>query len=280
MGNGIELVRVAASTTQGKPHEGGACGAQHVIDFIGPLLSRQSDVWALNDIHRTTHQEPGGHVPAQRVSSNLLADELVVGLVGVECLDHVVPEPPCAQPLSVGLKTIALGEPDNIEPMASPAFSIAGILEHSIQQSLPGSGLHVRHKRGQLVWSRRNPQHHQVQPPNERRTIGLDRRRQPTLGETGLNEGIHRIGRTGRDFGGRNSRSDHRQECPVWVCWRSFGRAQCQRPQRSNAEPSQEFSSRFTHRGSGCLRWIHWFPILWSPRPPPELSRCAPWPCA
>ena len=54
VGNGIELVRVAASTTQGEPHEGGTGGAQHVVDLIGPLLSRQSDVWALHDIHRTT----------------------------------------------------------------------------------------------------------------------------------------------------------------------------------------------------------------------------------
>ena len=273
-------MRVTARTTQGEPQEGCAGGAQHVVDLVGPLLSGQRDVRALDDVHRATHQEPRGHVHAQRVPGNLLADEAVVGLVGIESVDDVVAEAPSAQALSVGLKTIALGKADDIEPMPSPAFSVAGILQHAIQPALPGSGLQVGQERRHLFRSRRHPEHHQIQPPDEGSSIGLGRRRQPALGEARLNEGIHRIGSTGRDFGCGNRRSDHRLEGPVRVRRRHFGRAQGKGPHRSNPQPAPESSARSTHRGFGCLRWIHTLSTPWSPRKPLGWSRCGPWPCA
>ena len=83
LGDGIELVVVAAGATGGKAEEGGARGIDHVIEFVHALHDAQLRVLALHGIERSRDEEAGADVRAEHVPGDLPADELVVGLVAV-----------------------------------------------------------------------------------------------------------------------------------------------------------------------------------------------------
>jgi len=221
--DGVELVGVASGTAQGQPQEGRAGGADHVVDLVGALHRRQRDVGALDDVHRAGHEEPGGHVDPQGVAGDLLAQEAVVGLVGVEGLDDVVAEAPGAQPLPVGLEAVALGEADHVEPMAPPALAVAGVLEHAIHEALEGPGPRVDQERRDLFGRRRDPQHDEVESPDQGGRVRLGRWLQALPGQPLPDEGVDRVGRrrkTRRPDRDGHRGPHHRLEGPVRRWWR------------------------------------------------------------
>ena len=191
--NWIELVRMTPCATQGQAQKGGARRAHHVIQFVSPLLRRQHRIRTTHDINRPADQKTSGHIDAERVAGQLLADELVIRFVLIECGNDVIAESPCVRTFPVCFKSVALGESDHIEPMAPPAFSIPRVIEHTIHQPFKCPGLGIRQEMLDLLRRRWHAQHHQIKAANERPAIGLVRKFEPLAGQLCLDEGIDGI---------------------------------------------------------------------------------------
>jgi hypothetical protein len=123
--NRIELVVVAARAAVGHPEEHGANRVGHIVeDLLSPL--QQVPRVALVGIVAV---ERGGDTRVgiarpQLVAGELFADESIVGLVGVERVDHVVAVAPGIGPRFIRLEAFALGVPCQIEPVAAPALAV------------------------------------------------------------------------------------------------------------------------------------------------------------
>src|SRR5205085_9462580 len=84
LGNGIELVIVAAGTTRRQGQEGTGRGADHVVQLVGPLHQRQGRVRALDLVAGPADKKAGSRVGAELVAGELLQDEAVIRFVLVE----------------------------------------------------------------------------------------------------------------------------------------------------------------------------------------------------
>ena len=192
--DGIELVRVAPRTAQRETEEGGARRARHVVELVGTLLRGEHRVGTAHDVHRAADKEPGGHVHAERVSGDLLPDELVVGLVVVECGDDVIAEAPGVGPLAVRLEAVALGKANHIQPVPAPAFTVARVIKHLVHQALEGVRLFIGEKRLHLLRRRRHAEHHEVEPADEGGAIGFGGGGEFLLGELRSDERVDGVG--------------------------------------------------------------------------------------
>ncbi len=74
---------------------------------------------------RCSNQETCRGILAQRISSNLFLDELVVGCVRVESRDTVVAIWPGVGSLGVNFEAVRIRIANDIEPVLSPAFTVA-----------------------------------------------------------------------------------------------------------------------------------------------------------
>ena len=72
----------------------------------------------------------------QDVAGNLLAQEFIVRLVGVERVDHVVSITPGGGHRIVGRLTSGVGIANDIEPVASPVLAVMRRVEQSIHNLL------------------------------------------------------------------------------------------------------------------------------------------------
>ena len=86
----------------------------------------------------------------QDVAGDLLPDELVVGQVAVERLDHPVAVAPGVVADVVPLEALALAEPDDIQPVARPALAVMGRGEQPIDQLLVGLASPYRRRTARL----------------------------------------------------------------------------------------------------------------------------------
>ena len=132
LGDGIELVVVAFGAAEGEAEEGGAGGIHHVGEFIGALHELEVFVLAFDAVPRAGDDEAGGDVSAAGVASDLLEHEAVVGFVGVEGVDDVVAVAPGVGALVIGFEAGAVGEADDIEPVAGPLFAVVGGVQELI----------------------------------------------------------------------------------------------------------------------------------------------------
>ena len=127
-GDGIELVVVAARATESQSLKGPAQGIELVIhDIHAEFL-----FVGVHDCPGPDGQEARGHdllttlvvgFPGQNVSRDLLLNEAVVGLVGIERIDDVVaisPGLPCRDAATL---TQTVGIAGQIEPVPSPALT-------------------------------------------------------------------------------------------------------------------------------------------------------------
>ena len=167
LGNGVELMVVAAGAPNRQAKEGGTGDPYHVGQFVGPLLLPEQRIFAAHDILGASHQKTGGGVLAQGVPGNLLEHELVVGLVLVECPNDIVAVVVGIGPLVVGLEAGAVGIAYDVQPMAGPAFTVTWVLENFFNQLLVGVLSCVRNESFYFLGCRNQSQHVQVHPANQ-----------------------------------------------------------------------------------------------------------------
>src|SRR5689334_13606655 len=114
---------MATRASHGKAEEGAACGADHIVQFVGALVCGQDRVWAFDLVPWATDDEPCGGVFSKDIASQLLTNELIVRFVFVERTDHVVAIAPGGRARLVHFETMCFSEAHHVEPVPSPAFT-------------------------------------------------------------------------------------------------------------------------------------------------------------
>ena len=114
---------MAARTADGQPKESTGCRADHVMHFVGTLLSVQARVGAFDTIPGTADDEAGRLVRSRCIARQLLRDKVAIRLVFVEGPDYVVSIGPGIRPGLIGFEPIAFGESNHVEPMSRPSLA-------------------------------------------------------------------------------------------------------------------------------------------------------------
>ncbi len=159
LGDRVDLVVVAAGAGDRQPEEGARGRLDLLVDHVQDELPAVLGVVGL----AAEGEEPGRDdlvgplavvVGRQQVAGDLLADELVVRLVGVERGDGPVA---IAPGLGIGEVRLAarLGEPRHVEPVPAPALAEAGRGEQPIDDLGEGVGRVVRggRRRAPRAWA-------------------------------------------------------------------------------------------------------------------------------
>ena len=215
--DGIELVIVAAGAADGHPQKRRASRAHHVVEFIGTLIGREGWIGRGHPVCGAPHQKSRGGIGATGVAADLFPDELVVGLVGVERLDHPVAVGPGIGAGRVDLEAIALGKPHHIKPVPGPALAIMRRgkqrVDHAGKRfpSAAGSSAGL-HERGQLLGRGRQADEIEHHSTEECSRFGLRIEFQSLLRELLGEKGIDRVGalRASRHCG-----TCERLKCPM-----------------------------------------------------------------
>ena len=160
--NRVELVIMAPRAADAQTQEAlggvdddfveGVLSGQALGNVVGSDLARQK--------HRGRDQESRGGVATVLISSQLLPDEVGIGRVGIEGLDHVVPIRPGMGAFGVDLETMGVGVAHHIQPMLAPVLSVGRRLQEGLHHPLSGirarislegqSFLRCRRKAGQV----------------------------------------------------------------------------------------------------------------------------------
>ena len=156
LGDWIELMIMAASTGDGEPEEGLRHGVDLFIDEVHGELAAVALVVALGPDGEEARSNDLLALLAlvlilQEVTSNLLLDELVIGLVFIEGLNDVVAIAPGMRVEDVGLLATGFGISGDIQPMTAPAFAKAGRVQILIDDALHGIRRGVCEKGGNLI---------------------------------------------------------------------------------------------------------------------------------
>ena len=93
----------------------------------------------------------------QFITGQLFFNENVKGRVPVERADDIIPVSPGRRPFDVGGKAVRLCIAHQIQPVARPTFSVAGIVEESIDQFLVTFWVGVMQKAADLLGRGRQP---------------------------------------------------------------------------------------------------------------------------
>ena len=171
--NGVEFVIVAFRTTEREREEGGPRGVDHVGQFVETLRSREHNVGAFDLVAWTADEETRGGILANRVAGNLLEDESVIGLVGVQGVDDIVAIMVGIAPLNIRLEAVGFGEAHHVEPVSSPALPKMRAAHDAVDQPFPRERMTVREEIGHLARRRRQAEHVEIKPANLRAPIGL-----------------------------------------------------------------------------------------------------------
>ena len=175
MGNRIEFVVMASSTSHGQSHECTGRCADHIVQFVGPLLSGQAGIGALHAVVGTRHQKAGRFVDPHAITSKLFKQEFVEGFVFVDGSNDIVAIGPGIGAWLIRFKSIAFGKFDDIQPMPTPALAEMGRREQSVDQSFAGVGTRIVQELPKLVGRGGKTEQIECRPADECRTICFDR---------------------------------------------------------------------------------------------------------
>ncbi len=139
--DGVELMVVAASATDGEAHEREAGVFGDVVEDFLTLLHHVGSV----DVFGIKTDEAGcdegvGIVGFEFVAGDLLTEEAIVGKVVVEEPDDVVAVTMGVFAEAVVFEAFGFAVADQVEPMLSPAFAIARRSEEAIDDFGVGVG--------------------------------------------------------------------------------------------------------------------------------------------
>ena len=106
----------------------------------------------------------------QLIAGELLEDEPIEGLVGIEGADHVIAIPPGERLGGVALVAVGLGVPDQVEPVPRPALAVGRAGEQVVDQPLDRvrGPREVFQKRCPFFGRRRQPGQVEEQPAHQR----------------------------------------------------------------------------------------------------------------
>jgi hypothetical protein len=91
----------------------------------------------------------------KNIAGDLLAQKLIVGLVGIEGVNDIIPVTPC-QPYRVICRvTGGVGVTDDVQPVASPALAVSRRTQEAVDYFREGVGGMVRGERLDFLGSRR-----------------------------------------------------------------------------------------------------------------------------
>ena len=149
MGDGVELVVVAARAVDREALEGAEHVRHHVVtvEVAGLLLvdGPFSKLDVTDVVPGTCGEHPCGDdrarvILVEDISSELLCDEVRVGFVLVERADDPVPVRPGVRARLVLVITVGVGVVDDVEPVSCPTFTVAWGREQAVDLSLVGIG--------------------------------------------------------------------------------------------------------------------------------------------
>ena len=170
-----------------------------------PLLKRQLDVGAADDVVRSAHQIPRRGIDAHLIAGQLLENKLRIGQVIVERANDPIAIGPGIGPRGVGFVAVALAKANHVEPMPGPTLAIARRGQQTIDQPLVGVAGTYRSRRLRSPAAKAASRASQSRAANERGAIGFSGWLQALLFEPGQHERIdgraHTIGvatRSGR----------------------------------------------------------------------------------
>ena len=221
LAEGVELVIVAARAADRDAEE---CGADDVGHLGEHFVVRAGDVLVAGVLaQRAEAVEAAGHeeglvLRIHLVAGELLFDEFVVGLVAVETLHDVIAIAPGVGAVHVVLVAIALGEADDVEPVAAPLFAVVRRGQQAVDHFLPGVGRFVGEEGVDLFGGGRQAGEVEGGAADERGAAGGRRGFQSGLFESGEQEGVDgrlRPGFVGRGGEGRRSGIFSWLESPV-----------------------------------------------------------------
>ena len=210
----VELVVVAPGAVHGHAEDAAAQGPQHVVQVVVPPLG----VVLLAEVDPGARpQEPGGDAGlvgdvVELVAGDLLAQELVVGLVVVEGVDDVVAVPPRVVAAVVLLEPRRVGVAGHVHPVPAPALAVVRRVEQALDQPLPGTSLLVGQELVDLLEGRGQAGEVEIGPAHEGQGIGPRPRRHPRLAAGGVEEAVDGVLVVGR---GRHRRLGGEPERPV-----------------------------------------------------------------
>src|SRR5262249_17886352 len=144
-------------------------------------------------VNGAADQKASRHFDAELVAGNLLLNEPIVWLVFVECVNDIVAVGPGVRPGLIRFESVALGKPDNVEPVTRPALAEVRARQITLDQLLVSERIRVAYERFCFLGRRRQAKQVEFQAANERRAICLGRRRQVFLFETTQNESINPV---------------------------------------------------------------------------------------
>ncbi len=222
VGDGIELVRMAARAAHGEPHErvrGGFDPIDDVFDlvFVGDRAALEVDHVIAIEARRDLLIARG---IGQQVAGKLLDRELVVRHVLIEGVDHpVAPRPHPAQ--AVDVIAVRVGVAGRVEPGHGHALAVVRRTQQPIDLLFVRVRRLVRQKRVGLRWSRRQPGEIVGQPPQERLLVRLGRRLETLAFEPRQDESIDRVSHP-RALDRGELRALWRDVRPVRIPFRAF----------------------------------------------------------
>ena len=129
-------------------------------------------------------------VGVQDITRQLLGDEAVVRLVGIECGDDVIAIRPGIRTRLVFVVAVRFAEMHHVEPVPSPALAVPRRIEQSVDQVFVGVLGPVRQKRCDFGGSGRQAGEIVGEPADERPLVSLGRRGQFLFVQFGRDERI------------------------------------------------------------------------------------------
>ena len=143
-------------------------------------------------------QFAGRHHLEELVPGQLFLHEPVVGLVGIEGIDDVVPVAPGMVVLWIALIAVGVGVTGQIQPVAPPALPVARIRQQTVHQSFIGRGGGVADESLHLGRLGRQAQQVEVHPADQAPPGGGRCRRESLLLQASQNEGVDAVLDPGR----------------------------------------------------------------------------------
>ena len=167
---------VAAGTIDAQRHERAGGGGQLLVREVQFLLHR---VVFANHLG-AKHQEAGcdqslgavGVTPVREdVASQLLAHELVIGLVLIERPDHVVAVAPGVAVHDVVVHPVAIRIARHVQPMPAPALPVARRGQQPVHNPREGIVRRIGEERSDLVRGGKQAVQVERSPPNQRSLV-------------------------------------------------------------------------------------------------------------
>ena len=196
--DGVELMVVATGAVDRQSEESAARRGDHVVERGGADDLLGGDVLVAHVVIRTSHEERAtdldrGVELAEHVTGEVLAHELVEGLIVVQRADDVVAERVEVIDDEVTLEAVAFAEADDVEPVATPVFAVTRGGQQAVDEGfgrLAGVGLMGREEGVDFGLRGREPGEVVAQPTDQRLRLGRGAPGELLFGQLGVDEAV------------------------------------------------------------------------------------------